>query len=189
MNNKCIFLKQKLNRKLECKKLKKEIKIINCSNCKYREFKTQICSIKLNKTQSSKNISLKSNDNQIGKSPVIGGQLKRKPDSMKKKSNKLAKLERERTSLFTDNKDKCMFCPSTYHLTWHEIYRGRNRQNSMKYKLCLRMCDRCHDKYQEDIEFNNHWHKKGQLAFITNYPNLKFEDVFKINYLVSSDKS
>ena len=137
MNNKCIYLKQKLNKKLECKKLKKEIKIIDCNNCKYREFKTQICSIKLNKTQSNKNISLKP------------------------KSNKLAKLERKRTSLFTDNKNKCMFCPSTYHLTWHEIYRGRNRQNSMKYKLCLRMCDKCHDKYQEDVEFNNYWHKKG----------------------------
>lgn len=159
MNKKCIYLKQKLNKKLECKKLKKEIKIIDCSNCKYREFKTQICSIKLNKTQSNKNISLKP------------------------KSNKLAKLERKRTSLFTDNKNKCMFCPSTYHLTWHEIYRGRNRQNSMKYKLCLRMCDKCHDKYQEDVEFNNYWHKKGQLAFITNYPDLKFENIFKVNYL------
>lgn len=159
MNKKCIYLKQKLNKKLECKKLKKEIKIIDCSNCKYREFKTQICSIKLNKIQNNKNISLKP------------------------KSKKLAKLESERTSLFTDNKDKCMFCPSTYHLTWHEIYRGRNRFNSIKYKLCLRMCKKCHDKYQENKEFNNYWHKKGQLAFITNYPNLRFENIFKINYL------
>lgn len=45
------------------------------------------------------------------------------------------------------------------------------------------MCDRYHDKYQEDVEFNNRWNKKGQLAFITNYPELKFEDIFKINYL------
>lgn len=159
MNKKCIYLKQKLNKKLECKKLKKEIKIIDCSNCKYREFKTQICSIKLNKMQNNKNISLKP------------------------KSKKLAKLESERTSLFTDNKDKCMFCPSTYHLTWHEIYRGRNRANSMKYGLCLRMCLNCHEKYQEDKSFNDKWHKKGQLAFITNYPELQFENIFKINYL------
>lgn len=35
----CINLKQKLNRNLYCKKLNKEIKIKDCSNCKYREYK------------------------------------------------------------------------------------------------------------------------------------------------------
>ena len=51
---------------------------------------------------------------------------------IKQRTSKLAKLERERESLFTDNTNRCMFCESTYNLTWHEIYPGRNRQKNHK---------------------------------------------------------
>lgn len=53
----------------------------------------------------------------------------------------------------------------------------------MKYGLCLRMCLDCHEKFQEDKNFNDYWHKKGQQVFIVNYPKLNFLDIFKINYL------
>lgn len=144
----CIYLKQKINKKLECKLDKNKIIFKDCKNCKFAKYE--------------------------GKS---------KEYKIKNKSKGLAKLERNRTSLFTDNKNKCMFCPSAYHLTWHEIYPGRNRKNSMKYKLCLRMCLRCHDKYQEDVKFNDFWRKKGQVIFNKTYPGLNFEDIFRINYL------
>lgn len=151
MNNlKC--LKQGFN-KYVCKRTNKEIKLCDCNNCPYKEYK-DINQYKLkNKT------------------------------SLKQRSSKLAKLERERFSLFTNNKDRCMFCGSTYKLTWHEIYCGRNRQNSMKYGLCLRMCLRCHELKQEDKQFNEEWHKKGQAMFSKAYPNLKFENIFRENYL------
>ena len=102
---------------------------------------------------------------------------------MKKKSSKLAKLERERFSLFSDNKNKCFFCPSTYKLTWHEIFGGTNRKNSMCYGLCLRMCLSCHKQYQEDKSFNDHWHKLGQEKFQEEYPDLDFISIFYRNYL------
>ena len=102
---------------------------------------------------------------------------------MKKKSNKLNKLERNRFSLFSDNKNKCYFCPRETELTWHEIYSGTNRQNSMKYGLCLRMCIVCHRQLQEDKNFNEIWHEKGQKAFIEHYPNLEFVKIFHRNYL------
>lgn len=102
---------------------------------------------------------------------------------IRQRTSKLAKLERDRFSLFTDDKSKCMFCGSTYKLTWHEIYPGRNRQNSMKFGLCLRMCLKCHEKHQEDSTFNNEWHIRGQIKFNEVYPDLRFEDIFKINYL------
>lgn len=38
----CIYLKQKLNRTLECKKQKKIINIIECNGCKYREDKVVV---------------------------------------------------------------------------------------------------------------------------------------------------
>lgn len=146
-NMNCKYLKQKLNRKIECKRTNKIINIKECINCPFREYK------------------------------VIDNHKE-----IKNKSSKLVKLEKNRTSLFTNNKNKCMFCTSTYHLTWHEIYPGRNRQNSMKYKLCLRMCCNCHRKYQEDTEFNDYWYKKGQVIFEETYPELNFIDIFHKNY-------
>lgn len=143
----CIYLKQKINKKLECKLDKDKIIFKDCKNCKLAKYE------------------------------------EKKDYKLNNKSRKLAKLERKRTSLFTDDNTKCMFCGSTYNLTFHEIFPGRNRQNSMKYKLCLRMCLKCHDEHQEDVEFNIFWRKKGQAAFNATYPDLKFEDVFGINYL------
>ncbi len=101
---------------------------------------------------------------------------------MKKKSNKLRRLENNRFSLF-DSGDKCHYCPSKYNLTWHEIFSGKNRQNSMKYGLCLRLCLNCHRKLQEDYNFNSYWHIKGQQEFIEHYPDLDFLSIFRRNYL------
>ena len=147
----CIYLKQKLSHTLYCKRLRKEIQLRECVECKYKEYKNQ-------------NV---------------------KTNIIKNKNIKSSKLERERFSLFTDNKDKCMFCDSNYQLTWHEIFRGKNRENSMKYGLCLRMCLRCHERFQEDKSFNNYWHKLGQKKYMQYYNKTKddFISIFRRNYL------
>lgn len=162
---KCIYLKQKFNHKFECKRNKEEICLRDCSNCPYKEYKK--CTITVKKsTYKCKNAQ---------KSPVYCAK-------MKQRSNKLAKLEKNRFSLFTDNMNKCYFCPNKKdHI--HEIFCGRNRQNSMKYGLCLPICESCHSKYQNNFLFNKEWHKKGQAIFSKAYPDLKFEDIFKKNYL------
>ena len=150
-----------MNHTLCCKKLKKEIQLKQCTSCKFKEYRKQI--------------------------PVsIRNQTKiKKIDGINKKSAKLSKLERNRFSLFADNKDVCMFCENTTNLTWHEIFRGKNRPNSMKYGLCLRMCLNCHERWQEDKSFNEYWHKLGQIRFMQYYDKTKeeFVEIFKRNYL------
>lgn len=162
---KCIYLKQKFNHKFECKRKKQEICLRDCSNCPYKEYKK--CTITVKKVRLEMDKCTKKS-NYCAK--------------MKQKSSKLAKLERNRFSLFTDNMNKCYFCPNKKDHT-HEIFCGRNRQNSMKYGLCLPICESCHSKYQNDFLFNEKWHKKGQAIFSKAYPDLKFEDIFKKNYL------
>lgn len=170
MNNNCIFLKQKLNRKVVCKLDESKVVPMDCANCPLK---------KINCTIYSKNCA---NNHQIKKSPVRGGLSKRKPDSMKKKSNKLAKLERNRESLFTDNMDKCYFCNKKKdHI--HEVIFGKNRANSMKYGLTLPLCSEHHKLMHEDTTLIEEYKKRGQLLFKKNYPNLNFEDIFKRNYL------
>ena len=153
---KCINLKQKLSKKLYCKKQNKEIAFKDCNNCKFKEY-------------------------EIEYKPIVHKNNKNR--TIKNKTKKLAKLEKNRFSIIYPNENKCCLCPNSINLTWHEIYRGRNRQNSIKYGLCLRLCINCHELYQENKKFNDYWHKKGQLAFIKSYPDLNFIDIFKINYL------
>ena len=99
---------------------------------------------------------------------------------MKVKSKKLAKLERERFSIITDDLTKCIVCGMPKQ-DLNEIYPGRNRQNSMKWGLVIPMCRRCHTKYTNNREMQLYWMKLGQQAFEKTY-DIDFIEIFKRNY-------
>lgn len=162
MNNKCIYLKQKFNRNLECKKDKNRIPFKDCKNCPYKEYK--------------------SNNSQIKRTTKNKHKEALNTVKLKNKSNKLAKLERERTSLFTDDLEHCIICGrKKEHM--HEVFFGRNRKNSMKYKLCIPVCFECHSKMHSSIKLQELYHKKGQALFKETYPDLDFMDIFKEKFL------
>lgn len=103
---------------------------------------------------------------------------------MRTKSKKLSKLEKERFSVFYDDLSVCMNCGSTYRMTKHEIFEGRNRINSMKYGFVLPLCMRCHQELQEDISFNDKWKKKSQMYFEEHIGTRDdFLSIFRRNYL------
>lgn len=159
--NKCINLKQKFNKTLYCKKLNKEINIRECNNCQHKEFKS------------------------------TGFQYK-SPDKtgIKKRSSKLAKSERNRESIFTDDLTKCIICGKS-PVNKHEIFGGRNRQLSIKYKLVVPFClEEHHNQIAcKGIHFNkdmqDYWHRLGQKKFMEYYGMSKeeFVKIFDTNYL------
>ena len=103
---------------------------------------------------------------------------------MKRKRSKLSKLEKERFSVFYDDLGTCMYCGSTYQLSKHEIFEGRNRINSMKYGFVLPLCLRCHRNLQDETEFNDKWKRKAQTYFEENLGTRdEFIKVFRRNYL------
>ena len=160
MNNNCIYLKQKLNRTLECKKKKKIINIKECNSCKLKEYKKCTEFLKNSAKHNLKNTTLHN------------------------KSAKLARLERNRFSVFTNDRNKCMLCPNTKNLTWHECFAGSNRQKSMQYGFCLRMCMNCHQKHQHDKKFNDYWHNRCREYWLDNIGTLEeFIKVFGKSYL------
>lgn len=167
--NYCKHLKKRKN-KPYCNLLKQEIPFCRCRECGNKEYKIN-----------NKNFTIfVKNDTFCTKNAKNN---KKNVRNLKNKSKKQAKKERERFSVFTTN-DKCMVCKSTYQLTWNEIYRGRNRSNSMKYGFCLRMCLNCHREYQEDAVFNDHWHKTAQRYFEEHYGTRdEFIKIFRRNYL------
>ena len=177
----CIYLKQKLDRTLYCKQKKCTIKLSECANCPYKEYKKQQCSLNNNKLQNKIKMHNKSENNVYFSNKMHN--KSQKTVQIKKRTSKLNKLERNRFSLFTDDDSKCMLCGSTYQLTWNEVFRGKNRKLSMQYGLCQRLCLDCHRKHQDDSVFNDIWHKKGQEAFNKKYPDLDFQKIFGRNYL------
>ena len=100
---------------------------------------------------------------------------------MKIKSKKLAKLERERFSIITDDLTKCIICGMPKQ-DLNEIFCGRNRQNSMKWGLVIPMCRRCHTEYTNNREMQLKWMKLGQQAFEKTYDK-DFIEIFKRNYI------
>lgn len=103
---------------------------------------------------------------------------------MRTKSKKLSKLEKERFSVFYDDLSLCMNCGSTYRMTKHEVFEGRNRINSMKYGFVLPLCMKCHQELQEDITFNDKWKKKSQMYFEKHIGTRDdFLSIFRRNYL------
>ena len=103
---------------------------------------------------------------------------------MKQKSSKLAKLERSRFSIFTDDLDTCMFCGMSA-TDLNEIFRGRNRKNSMKYGAVQPLCRKCHSKITNNTELENKWKIKGQKRVMEYYKMSveEFIDIFHRNYL------
>lgn len=103
---------------------------------------------------------------------------------MKKKSYKLAKLEKGRYSVFFDSCSMCCNCGSMYMIDKNEIYPGRNRKNSMKYGMVIPLCRSCHRRYDYDIEFYTKWKRKGQKYFEENIGTREdFISIFRRNYL------
>lgn len=103
---------------------------------------------------------------------------------MKKKTSKLRKLEKNRYSVFYETLGMCCNCGSMYQITKHEIFEGRNRKNSMKYGFVIPLCLSCHQRLQEDVDFNYKWKVKSQQYFESNYGTKEeFIEIFRRNYI------
>lgn len=194
MNNYCKHLKKRKN-KPYCNKIKKEITFSLCRECVNKEYKTKKEENSLYKkekcTEFTKNSAKKSTLER--KSPVKSGnkmqqcsQQYNKTHNNKKmrvKSNDLAKLERNRKSVFTDDLEHCILCGKKKN-DLHEIFGGRNRLNSIKFNLVIPLCRECHSLNQNNPFFNEHWHKIGQEYFECNIGSRdEFIRVFRRNYL------
>ncbi len=76
--------------------------------------------------------------------PKIKKEKKEKITGIKKKSNKLAKLERQRDKDIVKS-GICEYCGQySKRLDPHEVYGGSNRKRSIKCKFIKMICPKCH---------------------------------------------
>lgn len=102
--------------------------------------------------------------------------------TMKKRTAKQTKREKNRFSLFTSNLDVCIVCGNPKeHL--HEVFFGSNRQVSIKYGLVIPVCSKCHRMIHNNAMLQDMWHVRGQEVFEMFYPELDFVSIFGKNYI------
>ena len=103
---------------------------------------------------------------------------------MKKKTYKLTKMEKNRKSILTDDLEHCIECGSSpAHL--HEVFFGRNRQQSIIYGCVIPLCDHHHtnNTFGSAIHYSSEmclkWHKKAELEWMAFYDKTE-EDFIKV---------
>ena len=97
---------------------------------------------------------------------------------IKKKSNKLAKLEKERYSILTNNLEICYIC-KTKKEDLHEIYGGRNRKTSIKKGFVVPLCRKCH----QNNEVLQRLQRKMQRKYEKTHTREEFIKLIGKNYL------
>lgn len=112
-----------------------------------------------------------------------GGQKKTentvKSGQIKKKSNKLAKLERQRDKDIV-KEGLCEFCSKySEHLDPHEIYGGSNRKRSIKNKFIKLLCRKCHS----NEEIINQLRINTQKEYEKKHTREEFIEIIGKSYL------
>lgn len=96
-----------------------------------------------------------------------------KRNGLRCKSKELAKLERNRFSILTEDMKRCYICHRPKE-SLHEIFRGRNRKKSMKYGLVVPLCRDCHYIIDNEKNESIKLEEKAKKIFIKKYGNEKF---------------
>lgn len=113
---------------------------------------------------------------------------KQKKGQIKKKSSRLAKLEKNRFSIITKDLEHCYLCGNKKQ-ELHELVEGKNRQASMKYGLVIPICRKCHILVTNDRTLQEKLHKVAQKEFKKHYKTENFVQIFNENYLLGGKKN
>ena len=91
--------------------------------------------------------------------------------------------KKKKCTVFTNDLTKCIMCGKLKD-NLHEIFMGKNRQNSMKYGYVIPVCIKHHQICHRNAQIQEFWHKKGQLYFESEIGSRKeFISIFGRNYL------
>lgn len=96
-----------------------------------------------------------------------------------KKTSKLAKLENNRFSIFTNDFTKCYYCHKQCKTDLHEVYGGSNRITSIKNGLVVPLCRQCHSNENIIMELK----AKLQKEYEKNHTRTDFIKIIGKSYI------
>lgn len=105
--------------------------------------------------------------------------------SIKQRSNKLAKTEKERFSIIYQDLTKCCVdgCLTPYSgIQKNEVFEGAYRQASIRYGLVCPFCKNHHDLFHSDRQFALYYKRMFQDKFVESHSLEEFLKIFKIDY-------
>lgn len=107
---------------------------------------------------------------------------------IRKKSKKMAKIEKNRFSIIQSDKNKCFLCENNkgnkcirtdVKIDKHEAFGGRNRKKSIEYGLVYYLCRIHHSEAETNIKTKRYLQTLAKGYFIKEYPNKDFQEIFK----------
>ena len=110
-------------------------------------------------------------------------QLNKSQNTLKKVSKTRSTLEKHRYSIIYQDLSKCAVCGLNKGIEINEVFMGRNRNNSMKYGMCMPLCHEHHEQFHNDREMQLYYMKMFQTRFEENGSHEEFMNIFKKNYL------
>ena len=105
---------------------------------------------------------------------------------MRKKTYKLAKLEKNRYSIIYDDLTKCCvpYCTTPYYnVSKNEVYEGGKRIASIKNGFVSIFCEEHHRRFHNDREFALYYKRLFQKEFEKNHTREEFIAIIHRNYL------
>ena len=103
-------------------------------------------------------------------------------NSIKRKSKKLRKLEKNRKSILTNDLKTCYICGKKA-TSIHEIYKGSNRKISMINNFCVPLCDKCHINTETCIEILRYLQRECQKEYEKTHTRDEFLRLIGRNFL------
>ncbi len=101
---------------------------------------------------------------------------------IRNKSKKLVNAERKRFSILTNNLEVCYVCGKKKdHI--HEIYKGANRQVSIRNGFCVPLCNGCHARTENEIDFLRSLQVECQKTYEKNHTREEFLKLIGRNFL------
>ncbi len=109
-------------------------------------------------------------------------------NTLKSRSNKLAKKEKERFSIIYSDLTTCCNCGSKIDIEKNEIFEGAHRQLSIKLGMVCPFCKNCHDRFHTDIMFNLNYKVKFENKFLKSHSKEEFIKMFGQDYIFKLER-
>lgn len=103
--------------------------------------------------------------------------------TLKSRTNRQAKREKERFSIIYRDLTKCCNCGSKIGIEKNEVFEGSYRQTSIRYGMVCPFCETCHSQFHNDIMFNLFYKVMFEKEFLKTHSKEEFIKIFGQDYI------